>query len=42
MKEFFIGLFIVIGIMDVLLILGSAKLERMREENERSNRKADE
>lgn len=42
MKGFFIGLFIVIGILDVLLIMGCAKLERMREESERSNRKADE
>ena len=37
MKGFFIGLFIVVGIFDVLLIMGCAKLERMREKNERSD-----
>ena len=42
MKGFFIGLFIAIGILDVLLIMGCAKLERTREENERNNSKADE
>ena len=41
MKGVFIGLFIAIGILDALLIMGCAKLERMREKNERSNRKAD-
>ena len=39
MKWFFIGLFITVGIFDVLLIMGCAKLERIREENERDNRK---
>lgn len=42
MKEFFIGLFIVIGILDVLFVMGWLKSERMRENNERSNSKADE
>ena len=42
MKWIFIAIFIAIGILDVLLVMGCAKLERMREENERSNRKADE
>ena len=42
MKWIFIGLFIAIGILDVLLVMGCAKLERMREENERSDSKADE
>ena len=35
MKWFFIGLFVAVGILDVLLILGCAKLERMREEREK-------
>lgn len=35
MKEFCIGLFVVLGILDVLLVLGSIKLEKMREERER-------
>ena len=39
MKGFFIGLFITVGIFDVLLIMGCAKLERIREKNERDNRK---
>lgn len=39
MKLFIIGIFIAIGILDVLLIVGSAKLERMREKNEGNNRK---
>lgn len=34
MKELCIGLFIFLGILDVLLVLGSTKLERMREERE--------
>lgn len=41
MKWFLIGLFIAIGILDVLLIMGCAKLERMREKNERDNREND-
>ena len=41
MKMFFIGLFVAIGIFDVLLVMGCAKLERMREENERSDSEAD-
>lgn len=36
MKWFFIGLFVAVGILDVLLILGCAKLERIREKNERT------
>ena len=39
MKWFFIGLFVAVGILDVLLILGCAKLERIHEKNERDNRK---
>lgn len=36
MEEFCIGLFVVLGILDVLLVLGSIKLEKMREKNERT------
>lgn len=39
MKLFVIGILIAIGILDTLLVVGCAKLERMREENERDNRK---
>lgn len=37
MKALVIGIFIEIGILDVLLVIGCANMERMRERNERSN-----
>ena len=40
-KAIIITTIIVIGILDVLLIIGCAKLERAREENERSNYETD-
>ncbi len=43
MKWIFIGVVVAIAIFDILLILGSAELERRQEEYEqRSNRKIDE
>lgn len=39
MKWFFIGVLVAIAVLDILLILGCAKLERIHEKNERDNRK---
>ena len=40
MKWFFIGLFVAVGILDALLILGCAKLEKIQEERERRNERS--
>lgn len=41
MKWIVIGIFVAIGIFDILLMLGCAELERRQEEYERSNSETD-